>query len=145
MPDACPYCGAVVPDGRTCEDIFNQFLALEFSDPAYGAVHFLTVACYMIQHGRYSAEGLDWIEQRLRDNLERGIPAGQIRRQAARETGQDRRIWHATRRPGDPPQAKIRWSMTIADVAAQNQDAAVYRAAIRRWARTILEEMRPLI
>lgn len=37
-------------------EIFNACLAREYSDPGYGQVHLLTVACYMIQHGRYSDE-----------------------------------------------------------------------------------------
>ncbi|QYR19267.1 hypothetical protein KZ483_15075 [Paenibacillus sp. sptzw28] len=32
-------------------------LALEFSDPGYGRVHFLTVACFIIQHNRYMTKG----------------------------------------------------------------------------------------
>jgi len=145
MPNTCPECGAIYHDELTCEEVFNQFLALEFSDPRYGAVHFLTVACYMIQHGRYSDEGLVWIAQRLRDYLERGIPADQIARQAAKETGQGQRDWKVNRRPGDPPQKKVAWSMTIAEVVEQYQDAEAYCAAITQWARITLQEMQPLV
>ncbi len=49
-PYRCPVCGAVHPDGATCEDVFNALLALAFSDPVAGAAHHLTVMCYMLQH-----------------------------------------------------------------------------------------------
>lgn len=144
-PNQCPECGAAYQDGLTCESVFNEFLVLEFTDAGYGLVHMLTVACYMIQHGRYSDEGLVWIENRLREYLEKGIPTEQIRRQAAQEAAQDRRNWKVTRRPGDPPQAKIPWSMSILDVAAQYQDAESYRRLVRQWAETTLAEMQPLL
>lgn len=77
--NTCPGCGAVYQNNLTCESVFDDFLVLEFTDAAYSEVHLLTVACYMIQHGQYSDDALVWIEQRLRDHLEKGIPAEQIR------------------------------------------------------------------
>ncbi len=145
MPDRCPECGALLPKDTTCQAIFDQFLVLEFTDPGYGEVHMLTVACFMIQHGRYSDEALIWIEQQLRANLDEGIPAGQIRRQAAKEANQSRRTWKVTRRPDAPPQAKIGWSVTIADVAANYHDANSYRQWVKRWARATLMDMQPLV
>jgi hypothetical protein len=58
MPDTCPDCGATWDADRTCQSVFDEFLVLEFADAGYGAMHMLTVACYMIQHGRYSDAGL---------------------------------------------------------------------------------------
>ncbi len=58
MPTICPVCGAVLPEGSTCQSIFDEFLNLEYTDPAYGQVHYLTVTCFMIQHERYSDEAL---------------------------------------------------------------------------------------
>jgi hypothetical protein len=38
-------------------------MALEYENPsAYGAVHHLTVACYMLQHNAYSRDV--WLEAR---------------------------------------------------------------------------------
>ena len=105
----------------------------------------LTVACYMIQHGQYTDEALIWIEQRLRDYLEKGISTEQIRRHAAKDAGQDRRKWKVTRRPSDPRQAKIAWSMTILDVALNYHDAGGYRDLVEQWARTTLLEMQALL
>ena len=143
MTHTCPECGAALSGEASCQSIFDTFLVLEYTDPAYGEVHFLTVACFMIQHGRYSDEGLAWIEQNLRLYLEEGVPIGRIRRQAARETSQAKRTWKVTRQPGEPPLPKIAWSMTIADVAAKYVDAASYCDLVKQWARSTLREMGP--
>jgi hypothetical protein len=140
----CPDCGALLAED-TCRAIFDEFLVLEFSDPGYGEVHMLTVACFMIQHGLYSDEALVWIAQKLRATLEEGLPAEKIRRQAAREAGPGARTWKVTRQPGARPLPKIAWSMTIVDVAAHYQDAIRYCTAVTRWARSTLQEMQPLI
>ena len=145
MPNVCPDCGAVYTGDLTCRSIFDKFLVLEGTDLGYGRVHMLNVACYMIQHGQYSDDALVWIEQQLRNNLEKGIPQEQIRRSAARMAGQSRRTWKITRRPEDPPQAKIAWSMTIADVAPFADDPERYCQKMKEWARVTLDEMQPLI
>jgi hypothetical protein len=145
MANVCLECGAIHTGDGSCQAIFDNFLALEFSEPGFGEVHLLTVACFMIQHGRYSDEALIWIEQQLRANLEGGVSAEQIRRRAAQHTDLQTRVWKVTRRPGAPSQAHIAWSMTIADVAAHYQDAATYRDLVSQWARATLREMKPLL
>lgn len=104
----------------------------------------LTVACFMIQHGRYSDEALVWIEQKLRSYLQEGLPVEQIRHQAAREASQNTHTWKVTRQPGAPPMPKIPWSVTIADVASSYQDANSYCELVTQWARSTLHEMKPL-
>jgi hypothetical protein len=151
MVNTCPECGAKLRGYNNCQEIFDTFLALEFSDFAYAPVHFLTVTCFMIQHGRYSDEGLAWIEQKLRDHLKTGVSPDQIRRQASKDVDQTTRGWKINRSPESPPQKKIKWSMTIADVAAGyideqgNPDARRYRERIEQWAQVTLEEMQPLL
>jgi hypothetical protein len=142
MPDICPECGALLNENESCQSIFDEFLGLEFSDPAYGAVHFLTVACFMIQHGRYSDEALAWIEGQLRAYLYEGAPPEHIRRQAARETSQSMRTWKVSRPAGAPPLPRVAWSMTIADVAGRYRDAESYRDLVRQWAHSTLQEMK---
>lgn len=103
MAHTCPECGAILSESVTCQALFESFLASEFSDPGYGEVHMLTVACFWIQHGRYSDEGLAWIESKLRAYLEEGVGVAEIRRRAAQETDQSKRAWRVTRpmlRPG---------------------------------------------
>lgn len=143
MTDTCPDCGAVLPEGETCQDIFGRFLVLEFQDVEYGAVHFLTVACFYIQHGRYSDAGLTWIEDKLRAYLIDGVSPGDIRRQANKDADQSVRRWKVNRQPEEAPLPKIPWSMTIADVDARYQDAVSYRQLVTDWARVTLDEMKP--
>ena len=143
MPDTCPECGARLSGNASCQAIFEDFLVLEFTDPGYGAVHMLTVACFTIQHGRYSDEALVWIEGKLREYLEEGSSTEQIRRQAGKEADQQARTWKVTRQPDAPRLPKIAWSMTIADVASRAQDAKSYCEQVELWARVTLHEMKP--
>jgi hypothetical protein len=145
MPNTCPDCGADPMGDATCQSIFDSFLALEITDPEYGQVHMLTVACFLIQHNRYSDEALIWIEHNLRALLEGGLSTEQIRRQQAKEVDQNVRTWKVVRQPGAKPLPKIAWSMTVADVASNYHDAQSYCELIRQWVATTLREMHPLI
>lgn len=144
MTSACPECGAQLEDATTCQSIFDSFLALEFSDPAYGEVHFVTVACFMIQHGRYSDSALAWIQPKLHAYLEDGLPVSELRRQAADETNDPQRGWKVLRSAQDRPLAKVAWRVTIADVAAHVADAADYCTWVRRWGTSTLQQMEAL-
>jgi hypothetical protein len=145
MPDKCPECGAVLDEDSSCQTIFDALLVLEFTNPEYDEVHMLTVACFMIQHGRYSDEALAWIERTLRAYLEGGAPPEYIHRQAAEETSPGRRTWKVNRQASAPPLPKIAWSMTIADVAVKYEDASSYRDLVKQWAGITLNEMQPLL
>ncbi|WP_199617176.1 DUF5946 family protein [Paenibacillus alkalitolerans] len=141
MSERCTECGAVLPEGRTCQSLFDEFLALEFSNPGYGQVHFLTVACFMTQHGRYSDEALVWVRAKLRTYLENDLTGTELRQIAAEEIAAADRKWNP-RRPADaPPLPKVAWSMTISDVAQQMQDAETYCLLVKQWGRVTLEEM----
>jgi Family of unknown function (DUF5946) len=145
MPHKCPECGAILLNKTSCQAIFESFLALEFTDPQYGRVHFLTVTCFMVQHGRYSDEALAWIEPHLRTVLEGEVTSRQIVQKMNRVLGQGHRSWKVNRRPGEPPLLKIPWSMTIADVAVNHHDAHSYCARVEQWAYATLHEMQPLL
>jgi hypothetical protein len=145
MPNVCPECAAILDEDTSCQAIFEAFLVLEYTDPGYGEVHMLTVACFMIQHGRYSDEALVWMAQKLRAYLEEGVSAEQLRQQATKEADQGKRTWKVTRQPDARKLPEIAWSMTIADVAAHYQDAGSYRDLVRQWAWSTLQEMRPFI
>jgi hypothetical protein len=134
----CPVCGAVWPAGASCQATFDELLVLEFTDPGYGAVHFLTVACFMIQHERYSDEGLRWIQSNLRGYLEKGLTNAQVRESARRTTNQPNRTWKVVRAADAAPLPKIAWAMTLADVAGHYTNADEYGDLIRQWARTTL-------
>jgi hypothetical protein len=81
----------------------------------------------------------------LRNHLDKGEPVALIRRKAARETQNDRRGWKVLRGAQERPLPRVAWSVTIADVARGQQDAASYCRLIEAWARSVLDEMAPLI
>lgn len=141
MSERCAECGAVLPQGSTCQTIFEEFLNLEYTNPAYWRVHFLTVACFMIQQGRYSDEALAWIQSALRAYLEQGLTGQQIRQFAIKGMENVKRTWKVTRRPDAAPLPTVVWSMTIVDVAQNMQDAEKYCEQVEQWARTTLQEM----
>ncbi len=137
----CPKCGAEWIDGRDCDTIFSEFLNLEFTDAGYGAVHFLTVACTMIQHDRTSDEALTWITGMLRTYFEQNLTDQQLRAFAQRSVQQQNRTWKVGRAADAPPLPRIVWQKTIADVDRNQHDAASYREQVKEWARLTLEQM----
>jgi hypothetical protein len=53
----CPLCGGEFASIEQCRERFDLCMALEYQNPsAYGAVHHLSVVCYMLQHNAYSDE-----------------------------------------------------------------------------------------
>jgi hypothetical protein len=118
MINKCSLYGAATDANITCQRIFDEFLALEFSNPAYGKVHMLTVSCFMIQHQRYSDPALVWMQQTLRDVLENGVDPSDIRLQMTSEVDQGKRDWKIERQPGERELPHITWSITIADQPA---------------------------
>ncbi len=145
MPTPCPICGARLAEGETCASIFDTFLVLEFSDPAYGEVHMLTVACFMIQHNRYSDSALLWMRDTLAAHLDGGLSPQEIRRGMGITAANDQRAWKVLRQPDEHLLPAVAWSVTIADVAHAYHGAAGYCAQIRRWARATLNEMPALL
>jgi hypothetical protein len=141
MSERCVECGALLPEESTCQTFFDEFLILEYTNPAYGQVHFLTVACFMIQHRRYSDEALIWIESTLHTYLNNQLTGQQLRQLAAKGTDGATRTWKVTRQVDAPPLPKLAWSMTIIDVAQDMQDAERYCEQVKQWARTTLVEM----
>lgn len=141
MSAPCPACGAVLPADTNCDWVFGAFLEKDYADPGYGAVHVLTVATFMIQHGRYSDEALEHMQPLLRDFLAGRLSQEQMRRQLGKSANQANRPWKVTRPDGAPPLPRIAWSLTIADVARQAVDAESYRAAIKQWARSTLAQL----
>ena len=137
----CAECGAVLPENTTCQSIFETFLSLEFTDPAFGAVHFLTVSCFMIQHGRYSDKALSWIQPVVRGHLENKLTPAQLRQLARKGTSSDTRTCKIKRSTNEPPVPKIIWSMTIADVAKDFKDAQSYCDLVKLWSHLTLQEL----
>ena len=132
----CPECGA--PD-NLCHTRFDEFLVLEFTDAAYGAVHHLTVAAFMVQHSsKMTREG--WLFERglLREFLVENKPPAYIRKQNKDVVDSGKRTFKIKSKTGVPVINKITWAKTILDVRMEN--AEVYCEDIAAWARSVLEE-----
>ena len=145
MPYQCPDCGATHSDETSCQTFFNSLLVLENTLPDYGVVHPFTVGCYFIQHGLYSQEALIWIEHILSDSIKYGLPSRYMLQNMRQATSGLHRSWKMMHKAGAPRQAKIAWSMTIADVATNYHDADSYCELVRLWAHTTYNEMKPLL
>lgn len=133
----CLECGA--PDAL-CQARFDEFLALEFSDPGgYGSVHNLTVAAYMVQHSsRLTRDG--WLFERslLREFLVEGKSPALARQESRAALDSGKRQFKIKSRTGQPVIEKTEWTKTILDVRAEN--AETYCADIEAWARAVLAE-----
>lgn len=135
----CDECGAVSPDSRSCEEQFDELLALEYQDPAgAGRVHHLTVLCYMLQHNRYSDEGRAFAISMLEANLEQGTTPRELRQQARKALDSGTRTWKVTR-PAAVHQ-RIAWPMTIVDVCSGDPNG--HNARIVKWAQSVLATIR---
>lgn len=130
----CPECGAV-----NCRSRFDEFLALEFTDADYGAVHHLTVGAYMLQHSsQLTREG--WLHERelLREFLVDNKPPAFIRKQNRDLVDSGKRTFKIKSRDGQRVIQKSTWTKMILDVRAEN--AEKYCADVTAWARSVLDE-----
>lgn len=140
----CPLCGGEFVSVEQCREWFDLCMALEYENPAaYGAVHHLSVACYMLQHNAYSAEV--WLEARnmvarfIRD----GMTPVQVRRQNRSRFDSEHRNWSVTRGAKLPEFGAIVWSRTIADVRLD--DPQTYCKDVILWAEKVLSDTEDLI
>ena len=133
VPSPCPECRATYADGDSCQNRFDRALALEFTDPAFGAVHHLTVTAFMLQHDRYSHQGFGI----ARSLLERFVSGELIPERARRVPVPETSI---TRGPRFDRFAEIEWTRTIADVSFD--DADTYRSDVEGWARAAVADTR---
>jgi hypothetical protein len=134
---ACPECRGRPVDGLACQEMFEALLAWEWQDPALGAVHFLTVSSYLLQHpATLTADALAAIRSAFAAVVDGVMTVEQVRARHARLFAGERR---ARKAEGELcPQART-WSMTIADVYTGGQPGAAGRVA--QWAQAIRDEM----
>lgn len=139
----CPECGAIWPEGKTCQDDFYQMLFWEAEDPTRGEVHHLTVLCYHLQHpSLYSPEGLIEAEKILVGFLDEKIsPAEMVKRNRAK-VDSGKRNWKikATVTSHGAYPRPISWKMTAADVVTGGP--ANYCENVRAWAQSILDTLK---
>lgn len=132
----CPECGA---SDAACQARFDEFLALEFSQASFGAVHHLTVTAYMLRHSsRLTLEG--WLYERalLRDFLVANKPPAYIRKQNKDKLDSGKRDFKIKSKTGQPVIRKIPWKKTILDVHTDNAES--YCADVTTWARAVLSD-----
>jgi len=130
----CPECG-----GPDCRSRFDEFLALEFTDAGYGAVHHLTVTAYMLQHSsQLTREG--WLYERdlMREFIVEGKSPSVIRQQVKDSVDSGKRTFRFKSTDGQRILQKSTWTRTILDV--RTEDAETYCADVTAWARSVLEE-----
>ncbi|HEV2239390.1 MAG TPA: DUF5946 family protein [Ktedonobacterales bacterium] len=142
MPYHCPQCGATYSTDETCASRFNDCQAREFSDPAYFAVHHLSVPCFMLQHDHYSRAG--WIRVwRLLVRFLDGLAPEQARRDARKAGAGGNRMPSLTRGPKLVGVAAVTWSRTIADV--RRDSAEQYCADVRAWTAQVVRDAEELM
>lgn len=137
----CPECGAA---DSACETRFHECLALEFSDAAYGAVHHLTVAAYMLQHSsQLTRDG--WLYERnlLREFLVENKPPALVRQQNRDAVDSGKRSFKIKSKDGKPIVSKTTWAKTILDIRMEN--AEDYCEDVTAWARSVLEDAETIV
>jgi hypothetical protein len=114
--------------------MFWLLLAREQEDPELLAAHYLTVACYNLQHpARFTEDALVSLERGLIDHLDHGIPVPVLRRRAAAAFDGRTRVLV---KPPERRPLRRHWKMTIADVwLPEFPEGAAER--VRVWAASI--------
>jgi hypothetical protein len=144
MSQKCRLCGGEFTSVEQCRERFDLCMALEYENPAaYGAVHHISVACYMLQHNAYSAEV--WLEARimLARFIRDGLTPEQVRRQNRSRLDSRHRRWSVTKGAKLPEFDSIVWTRTIADVRLD--DPETYCKDVILWAERVLSDTEALI
>jgi len=134
MAMACAGCGWVAPEGSGgCQEIFDEFLARDFTNALYGRFHRLMVDTYCLQHpDRYCASA-----KSLAAHL--GGLCCAVEHGARPEAYKALQRWLNGRPPIEKPELpSSRGAVTIADVKA-TPDPIEYAQAVQRWARSTWE------
>lgn len=122
-----------------CEDRYHAFLAREYVDPRYGAVHNLTVAAYMLQHpDKLSEDGWRAMRDTLRAFLVEGRSTQQHRARIRQDVSSSNRSWSLKKGPRLVLPPGFSWSQTIENVDDATPDR--YCADIEAWARAVLAD-----
>ncbi len=133
----CPECGALLNPGEACVNRFHACLVLDYSGPAYGTVHHLVVATYMLQHpSRLTADG--WLATRslLKAFLHEGRTPAAVRQEDRRSLDSGVRSVKLKNRAAAPVVRTRSWPATIADVRLERGE--VYCASVTQWATAAL-------
>jgi uncharacterized Fe-S cluster protein YjdI len=144
MSRKCPLCGAEFPSGEECRDHFDLCLALEYENPvAWGAVHHLTVLCYMLQHNAYSSDV--WLDARkmVVQFIQQGCSPADMLKQNRQIFNSGKRKWSVTKDAKLAEFETITWSCTIA--AIRCDDPEIYCADVWHWAVCVLADTESIV
>ena len=143
MAARCPQCGARFESDETCESWFQTTQLMEFEQPAFYAVHHLSVPAYLLQHNRYSREGWLFTRQLLAQFVGGALTPDEALQRTRATLAGGRRAWSFTRGPKLAEVEQIVWSRTVADVRADTAER--YCADVRAWAAAVLADTAALI
>jgi hypothetical protein len=121
-----------------CWEQFSAILAWEWQDAELRAVHFLTVACYNLQHpAKFEENTIHELKAAFLRHLDGHVSVVRIRQLMSERFDGKARVL----RNGMPIQAAARkWGMTVADVYfAGRADGAARR--VKDWAAVISKEI----
>ncbi len=110
-------------------------MALELTDPGYGAVHHFTVPAYMLQHpSQLSADGWQAMAQILHQFLVEGVSPAQMR-QIIQQQQKIRPKSFSLVKGTPAAQPDWHWTKTIMDVRLD--EPKTYCADVRVWAEAV--------
>lgn len=116
---------------------------MEGDDPAYYAVHHLSVPAYYLQHNMYSREGWLAMHKLLGEFVYDGLTPQGARQKYTHEVDSGRRTFSIVRGERLPGVEQIVWGFTIAGVRLDT--AEHYCEDVRRWARQVCEDAAALV
>jgi len=113
--------------------MLEQVTAWEWEDPGLGAMHFLIVASFNLQHpSAFTEDALARLSSAFVEHLDHGLPVASIRSRHATAFGGETRVL----KPVAERTTLLRtWPMTVADAYAGGPAGAVER--VRQWIRAV--------
>jgi hypothetical protein len=122
----------------TCRDRLGLLLAWEAQDAALLAEHFLSVACFNLQHPAQLTEAArDGLRDAFVARMDQGTAIVELRRRVGRVAAGATRV---LRPEGDRRPVLRRWRMTIADVVGPEGPAGA-AGRVRAWAAAVRDEL----
>ena len=129
----CPERAAHWPDGLDCNTMLAELTAWEWDDLELGALHFLAVATFNLQHpSRFSEAAIERLKWVFDQNFDNGLPVSRIRDIHARVFDGSETVLNPDERPAVQPRE---WAMTIADVHVGGPSGAADR--VMTWVRSV--------
>jgi|GEM_PF-1778268 len=121
---------------KTCCERYEEILALEYENPAiFGAVHYITVLCYNLQHpDSFTAEAIAWMQSSLRAIIEEGLSPMELRKRSGKKFKGNVKVLRQTTQTETP--RKTRWSTTVMDI--RTDEPEIYIEDVKAWAKSIL-------